>query len=115
MAWNPPEARAYLDASPLVTFIGERDKLSGFALKSGRELALIEENEKKVSIYLSCVPQNMPDVVPDGVYPPSASKTGRHSNLELITKTLGFKHQAFKVAVQSRAGLALLLSWYQYA
>ncbi|QBQ53079.1 hypothetical protein [Nitrosococcus wardiae] len=115
MAWNPHKARECLDGSALVSFIDERDKLSAFRLRSGREIALLEENERKVSVYLSCIPQHMPDVVPDGTYTPTASKIGRHSNLELITKTLGFNHHAFKVTILSQDGLERLLAWYQYA
>lgn len=115
MSWNPVEARKCLNASPLVEFIREVDKLAAFKFRSGRELVLIKENTNKVSLYLSVAPQNMPDVILDGVYPPSSKRVGRHANLASLTQTLGFKHHAFKVEVKSAAGLALLLAWYQYA
>lgn len=115
MAWNPIQARSLLDSSLLVSFISERDKLSAFKTKSGRELALIEENSSKVSIYLTRIPYHMPMIKPDGVYGTNADKRGRHSNLALITETLGFEHKAYKVHVESEVALERLLAWYQYA
>ncbi len=115
MVWNPVQARSQLNKSKLICLIDERDKLSAFKTNSGRELALIEENKTKVSIYLSRVPYHMPDVVLDNRYEPNGTKMGRHSNLALITKTLGFEYAAFKVHVKSEVALDRLLNWYQYA
>lgn len=115
MTWNPTQARTLLNISPLVCFIDERNKLSSFKTKSGQELALIEENSFKVSIYLSRIPYHMPMVTLDGIYEPNAYKKGRHSNLALITETLGFEYKAFKAHVKSEAALECLLEWYQYA
>ena len=115
MIWNPTKARSLLGKSHLLTFIAERDKLSAFQFSSGRELALNEENTSKVSIYLSRVPYHMPMVTPDGIYEPNADRRGRHSNLQFITKTLGFNHKIYKVHVESEAALEHLIGWYQFA
>ena len=115
MIWNPVEARKFLDNSPLVEYLDERDKLVAYKTTTGNELALIEENAKKVSVYVSRYPNYMPDVLLDGSYKPTTEKKGRHSNLELITESLGFNHQAFKLNITSKSGFDLFLSWYQYA
>lgn len=115
MTWNPSQARTLLDSNPLLNLSDEKKKLSAFKLNSGRELALIEENKSKVSIYLSCAPLHMPDVFLDETYEPSSSKKGRHSNLALITESLGFEHKVYKVHVKSDIALKRLIEWYQYA
>jgi len=115
MTWDPTAARTLLNGSSIVKFQDELSKLSVFKFDSKREIALLEENKFKVSIYLSCAPCNMPDVVIDEEYHPTSEKSGRHSNLQVITQTLGFGHKAFKVEVKSMSGLVKLLEWYQYA
>jgi len=115
MAWDPKAARKVLDSSPLTSFVDERDKLSSFRLPSGRELALVEENDKKVSVYLFPAPHNLPNAVLEKHYPPSASNSGRHSNLQLITSTLGFSSDACRVHVKDQEALEALLHWYQHA
>ena len=115
MAWDPKTARKALETSPLVSFVDERDKLSSYKLPNGRELALIEENEKKVSVYLFPAPLNLPNAVLEKHYPPTTSNSGRHSNLQLITSTLGFNSDACRMHVKDEKAMENLLHWYQYA
>ncbi len=84
-------------------------------MPSGRELALAEENKQKVVIYLNRAPLHLPGALVEHTYQPSSVNAGRHSNLQLITDTLGFSYKAHRVKVTSSEALERLLFWYQYA
>jgi len=115
MSWSPVVAKKVLLANSLVTFSREVDKVSGFVFKSGRELALIQENTKKVSIYVSVAPINMPYVEVDRIYEPTMTKSGRNADVEAVCRTLGYEYQAFSLHIKTSAAFQLLLNWYQYA
>lgn len=115
MTWNPVAARKRLEASSLACFKGELEKLSAWMMPSGRELALSEENKRKVTIYLSRAPRHLPGVAVEHTYLPSLVNAGRHSNLQLITDTLGCTHKAHRLSVESLEAFERLLLWYQYA
>ena len=115
MSWNPVKARQVLDSSKIAQFIREVDKVAGYELASGRELALIKENEQKVAIYVAVAPRNMPDVLVDREYMPTANKGGRNADVGPICQSLGFDRQAYSLHVKSEEGLLNLLNWYQYA
>jgi hypothetical protein len=115
MSWNPIEARKLLDKSSLTTYLNEKDKLVSYKMLSGKELALIEENKFKVSIYVEIAPLGLDDVILTKTYTPTRNKRGRHSNLELITSKLGFSNEAHLLHVKSETGLIDLLDWYQSA
>lgn len=115
MTWDPKAARKFLDSSPITSFVDERDKLSNFRLPNGRELALIEENSKKVSVYVFPAPENLPNAILEERYPPTAGTTGRHSNLQSITSTLGFRSEACRMHIKDQKALEDLLHWYKYA
>ncbi|WP_064608963.1 hypothetical protein [Photobacterium sp. J15] len=115
MSWDPKKARNLLDKSSLTTYLNEMDKLVSYKMLSGRELALIEENKFKVSIYVEIAPSELDDVILTKTYEPTKNKRGRHSNLELITSKLGFNNEAHLLHVQSETGLINLLDWYQRA
>jgi hypothetical protein len=115
MSWNPKEARKLLNNSSLTTYLDEKDKLVSYKMISGRELALIEENKFKVSLYVEIVPSELADVMLTKTYEPAKNKRGRHSNLELITSKLGFNNEAYLLHVKSETGLINLLDWYQRA
>jgi hypothetical protein len=114
MAWSPSEARKLLDLSANVIFIRSIKKLSGFEMGSGRQLALSEENSNKVSIYMKCVPQNMPDVLVEQAYSPTTKRVGRHADLEGLISSLGYSESAYRVNVASKSGLERLIYWYKY-
>jgi hypothetical protein len=115
MAWDPKAARTALDSSHLAKFVDERDKLSNFRLPNGREIALIEENAKKVSVYIFPAPHHLPNAVVEEHYPPTTTSSGRHSNLQLITSTLGYNSDAYRIHLKDQKSLDELLYWYQYA
>ena len=115
MAWSPIEARRVLDSSPLTSFIDEREKLSSFKLPNGRELALIEENKAKVSVCMFPAPKHLPNTVLEQHYLPTTTASGRHSNLENITSTLGFASNACRMHVKDQKAQEELLHWYRYA
>ena len=115
MSWNPKEARKLLDKSSLTTSLDEMDKLVSYKMLSGRELALIEENKFKVSIYVEISPSELDDVMLTRTYEQTKNKRGRHSNLEVITHKLGFNNEAHLLHVKSETGLINLLDWYQGA
>lgn len=112
---DPVIARIMLDDASNVEEIGQRDKLVAFRMPSGRELALIEENAKKVSVYTEVYPKHMPDVVCEKTYPAVTTRQGRHSNLELITNNLGFSDRAHRLHLKTEESLERFLTWYQYA
>ena len=112
---NPIEARIILNSSIDTTFIDERDKLSSFKMQSGRELALIEENKQKVSLYVEVYPCFMPEVIVEEEYIPQPKNVGRHSNLYYITSKLGFGNRDYRLHIKTKEGLELFLNWYKYA
>lgn len=113
MTWNPSSARDALQRSALTTFIDERKKICSFRLENGREIALLEENSKKVSVYVWPEPIGLPGVKVEKCYAPTATRKGRHSNLELITSTLGFSSRACRVTLVDIHALQALLDWYR--
>ncbi len=115
MTWNPIEARKVLDRSTTCKFIRSVKKISGFSFESTRELVLLEENISKVSIYVSVAPYHMPDVNVEDEYPPTSTKSGRHADIESVSRTLGFKHQAYRLHIKNEAALIIFLEWYKYA
>ena len=112
---DPKEARRILNSSTETTFIDERDKLSSFKMESGRELALIEENKQKVSLYVEVYPCFMPEVIVEEEYIPQPKNVGRHSNLHYITSKLGFENRAYRLHIKTEEVLELFLNWYKYA
>lgn len=115
MELNPTVARKILESSPVVIFRDEREKLSCFQTSSGRELALIEENKSKVSVYLEVYPMYLAETVMEKVYEPTSKNEGRHSNLQYISTKLGHSDRIYKMHIQSEEALEKLLHWYQYA
>ena len=112
---NPINARRILDTSPIVNFRYEREKLSCFETASRRELALIEENKGKVSIYVEIYPKHLPEAVMEKEYKPTPTNEGRHSNLQYISANLGHSNLVYRMQIQSEDALNKFLHWYQYA
>jgi hypothetical protein len=76
---------------------------------------LLTENLSKVSVYVSTFPRHMDEVKLTTSYAPTTKRSGRHSNLEHMTQTLGFAHAAFLLNVTTDEGFQKFLNWYQYA
>jgi hypothetical protein len=115
MNWNPTAAEKILDASANLKFEGEGEKLRVYTFPSGREIALLTENLSKVSVYGSTYPRHIAEVKLTTSYAPTRKKSGRHSNLEYMTRTLGFAHSAFLLNVTTGEGFQKFLKWYQHA
>jgi hypothetical protein len=115
MSWNPSKAEEILATNPLVELLGKTDKILAYKFDSSRELALSIQNKTKVSVNVSAYPENLPGIVLSATYPPTKEKEGRHSNLESLTKTLGYENKAYMLEVQSMESMNKLLHWYQYA
>lgn len=115
MTWNPEKARKILDASHTATFCRSVKKISGFQFESDRELVLLEENKNKVTLYVAVAPHNMPDVEVQEEYFPSSSKSGRHADIEAVSRSLGYDHTAYRVHIKSEKALECFIHWYQYA
>ncbi len=115
MSWNPKQAEEVLNASALTEKIGSTEKILAYKFESNREIALSIQNTTKVSVYVSKYPENLSGIVLTDTYPPTSKREGRHSNIDSLTKTLGYAHKAYLLEVKSMEELKKLLHWYQYA
>ena len=115
MSRSPAVAREILDKSELTKHAGDNENIAVYNFNSGRELALLIENKMKESVYISRYPKNLPDIIHTTSYKPTAEKSGRHSNLNTYTRTLGFEYEPHLIEVKSPTALVKLITWYQYA
>lgn len=106
---NDSEAKAYLSdryGSP----IKETNKLSIFATKTGKELALANGTSSRATIYAEYIPEDMNLTLKLKIY--SKEDSSRHSNLN-ATQTLGTGNAICKFTVYDTSELNNLCNFYE--
>lgn len=66
-------------------------------------------------MYLGVFPKYMSGMTMDKPYAFVKDKSGKYSDLELITKNLGFSGHVFKLPIRSEEALLQCSDYYQFA